>query len=370
MELGIVAFGDRGRDPRTGQRVTEQQRITQLLEEIRLADEVGLDVFGVGEHHREDYVVSSPTTVLAAAAAQTKRIRLSSAVTVLSSTDPVRLFEEFATIDLISGGRVELMAGRGSFIESFPLFGFDTADYDELYAEKLDLLLQLRASERITWQGKHRAPLNNALVRPRPVQDPLPVWVASGGNPESIARAGMLGLPVTIAIIGGLPERMAPLGDLHRRAAEHGGHDPATVPFAVNAHAFINEDAQAAADKFWPAYADAMTRIGRERGWPPARREQFDAGITPRGHLVVGNPEQVAEKIVAQHALFSNDRYLLQFDVGGPAHADVLRSIELFGTQVAPLVHEALAQSPGGMQGVRTTSNRDRENGLGGPAAD
>lgn len=341
MELGVSSFGDRGIDPQTGRWASDEQRLRELLEQIRLADEVGLDVFGLGEHHREDYSVSAPTTVLAAAAAQTKNIRLSTAVTVLSSADPVRVFEEFATVDLISGGRVELMAGRGSFIESFPLFGYDTADYNELFTEKLGLLLAIRDNERVTWEGKFRAPLHDALIRPRPLQDPLPVWIAVGGTPESVVRAGQLGLPLALAIIGGMPERMAPLRDLHRHAAAEAGHtDPPVL--SINAHGFIADNERAAADAFWPGWSRSMSQIGRERGWPPMRRDQFEAARDLRGHLVVGNPEQVAAKILYQHGHFDNERYLLQMDVGGPAHADIMRSIELFGTKVAPLVREGL----------------------------
>ncbi len=343
MELGVYSFGDRGLDKRTGRPQSDQERMTQLLEQVQLADEVGLDVFGFGEHHRTEYVISAPTVVIAAAAACTKRIRLTSAVTVLSSTDPVRLFQGFATADLISQGRVELMAGRGSFIESFPLFGFDTADYDDLFAEKLGLLLQLRGGGEVQWAGRFRAPLQGIEIRPRPAQEPLPLWIAVGGNPPSVARAGYLGLPLAIAIIGGLPARMQPLAELYREAAKEGGHDPAALPIGLNAHGFVAEDSKAAADAFWPTYAQAMTQIGRERGWPPASRSQFEAGRRPEGHLLVGTPEEVAEKIVDQHRIFGNSRYLLQMDVGGVPHADLMRSIELLGTEVAPLVRKALA---------------------------
>lgn len=344
MELGIYSFGDRGRDPRTGKRQPDQERMAQLLEQVELADRVGLDVYGFGEHHRDEYVISAPTTVIAAAAARTENIRLTSAVTVLSSTDPVRLFQEFATADLVSGGRVELMAGRGSFIESFPLFGFDTADYDELFSEKLELLLKLREGGPVTWSGRFRAPLQNAEIRPRPVQDPLPLWIAVGGNPPSVARAGYLGLPLAIAIIGGLPARMAPLADLYREAAKEGGHDPAALAISLNAHGFVGDTSRGAADAFWPGYAETMTEIGRERGWPPARRDQYEAGRDPRGHLLVGTAEEVAQKILDQHAIFGHQRYLVQMDVGGPAHEDLMRSIELFGTEVAPIVRAEIAR--------------------------
>lgn len=342
MELGIYSFGDRRRDPATGQRISDEQRLRELLDEIALADEVGLDVYGLGEHHRDEYVVSSPSTVLAAAAARTSRIRLTSAVTVLSSEDPVRVLQQFHTIDLISGGRAELMAGRGSFIESFPLFGYDLDHYDELFAEKLELVLALRSGQPVTWQGRHRAPLHGVEIRPSGVQRPLPVWVAVGGNPPSVARAGLLGLPLAIAIIGGQPARMAPLADLHRRALAEGGHDP--QPIAIAAHGFVAETAQAAADAYWPGYGEAMTQIGRERGWPPARREQFDLGTRRGNHLYVGEPEFVAQKILDDHEVFGHQRHSLQMDVGGIPHAELMRSIELLGTKVAPLVREEVAR--------------------------
>jgi probable LLM family oxidoreductase len=330
VELGLITFADVGV-------VTPGRRLANLLEEARLADEVGLDVFGVGEHHRPDFAVSAPAVALAAIAAQTERIRLTSAVTVLSSDDPVRVLEEFATVDLLSGGRAEIMAGRGSFTESFPLFGYDLEDYDDLFAEKLELLLELRSSERITWSGRHRAPLDDQAVWPRPLQDPLPVWIAVGGTPKSVARAGVLGLPLTIAIIGGQPERFVPLVDLYRRAAAEAGHDPSSLPLAINTHAFVGDDSS-----FEPAYIAMMTRIGRERGWPPMGRAQYEALKSPSGPVAVGTPEEVAEKILSQHELFGHQRYLGHMSVGATRHADVLRSIELFGTEVAPMVRAEL----------------------------
>jgi probable LLM family oxidoreductase len=342
MELGIYTFGVNGRDPRTGERTSTERRMKELVEEIALADEVGLDVFGVGEHHRPDFVVSSPQIVLAAAAARTKRIRLTSAVTVLSSADPVRVFQDFAHLDLISGGRAEIMAGRGSFIESFPLFGKDLDDYDELFAEHLDLLLALRSRNPVTWQGRHRPSLREADVQPRPVQDPLPVWIAVGGNPQSVLRAGALGLPLAVAIIGGEPARFAPLVDLHRQAAAQAGHPP--LPVSLNLHGYVAETSQRAADEWFPGYAELMSRIGRERGWPPLTREQYDRSLDLRGASVVGDPRQVAEKILWHHAIFGHDRTLLQFSVGPMPHADVMRSIELFGTEVAPLVRAEVAR--------------------------
>ncbi|HEY2006944.1 MAG TPA: LLM class flavin-dependent oxidoreductase [Solirubrobacteraceae bacterium] len=336
MELGLATFGD------LSSGISPEQRMQDLIEEGVLAEQLGLDVFAIGEHHREDFVVSAPPVVLAAIAARTQRIRLSSAVTVLSSDDPVRVFEQFSELDLISGGRAEIMAGRGSFIESFPLFGYDLDDYDELYAEKLELLLQIRESARITWSGRLRAPLNDAGVYPRPVQDPLPVWVAVGGSPQSVVRAGALGLPLTLAIIGGQPERFAPLIALYRRAALQAGHEADKLPVAINTHAFVGETSAAADSAFAQPYLAMMNRIGRERGWPPSGRPEYDALRSPRGAVAAGSPEQVAEKILFEHELFGNSRYIAQMSVGAVAHADVLRSMELFGTQVAPIVREEL----------------------------
>jgi probable LLM family oxidoreductase len=342
MELGIYTFGVTGRDPRTGEHISPAQRMANLLEEIELADHVGLDVFGVGEHHRPEFVVSSPQIVLAAAAARTKRIRLTSAVTVLSSSDPVRVFQDFAHVDLISDGRAEIMAGRGSFIESFPLFGKSLDDYDDLFGEHLDLLLALRSQNPVTWHGRHRPPLENADIQPRPVQDPLPVWVAVGGNPPSVIRAGMLGLPMALAIIGGEPARFAPLVELHREALSRAGHDP--QPVSLNLHGYVADDARRAADDWFPSYAELMSALGRERGWPPLTRRQYDQSLRLRGASVVGGPQEVAEKILWQHEIFGHDRTLLQFSVGPLPHADVMRSIELFGTAVAPIVREEVAR--------------------------
>lgn len=338
MELGLATFADLAAG------ISPQERMRNLIEEAQLADQLGLDVFAIGEHHRPDFVISAPAVALGAAAVKTERIRLSSAVTVLSSDDPVRIFQQFAEVDLLSGGRAEIMAGRGSFIESFPLFGYDLDDYDELYDEKLRLLLAIRDGERVTWQGRHRAPLQDAGVWPRPVQDPLPVWVAVGGSPESVVRAGTLGLPLTIAIIGGLPERFAPLVELYREAWAAAGHDPADARVAINTHAFVGETLQQADDAFAVPYLQMMNRIGRERGWPPSGRQQYEAMRGPRAALAVGEPEAVAEKILMEHALFDNDRYIGQMSVGAVDHADVLRSMELFGTKVAPLVREEVAR--------------------------
>ncbi|NUO64991.1 MAG: LLM class flavin-dependent oxidoreductase [Gemmatimonadaceae bacterium] len=343
MELGLYTFAETTRDPRTGHLVSAEQRLRDLLEEIELADQLGLDVYGVGEHHRPDYAVSAPAVVLAAAAARTKRIRLTSAVTVLSSDDPVRVFQQFATLDLLSGGRAEIMAGRGSFIESFPLFGQDLNDYDELFAEKLELLLKIRAGETVTWRGRLRAPIEDRAVYPRPVQDPLPVWIAVGGTPQSVVRAGTLGLPLALAIIGGAPERFAPLVDLYHEAGREAGHDPSTLAVGLNTHGFIAERSQDAADEFWPTYAEAMTRLGRERGWPPTTREQYEMLRTPRGALAVGSPQEVIDKILLQHEIFGHQRCLMQMSVGTMPHDRLLKSIELFGTIVAPAVRAATA---------------------------
>src|ERR1700722_1259815 len=362
MELGLATFADvaPGASP-----TRVAQRLQDLLEEIELADRLGLEVFGVGEHHRRDYAVSAPTVALAAAAARTQSIRLTSAVTVLSSADPVTVFEEFSTLDLLSDGRAEIMAGRGSFTESFPLFGYDLEDYDELFAEKLELLLALRDSESVTWSGRHRAALHDAAVYPRPLQKPLPVWIAVGGTPASVARAGMLGLPLMIAIIGGAPVRFAPLVELYREAAKrakeigavqnlqdgentssHGavglGAPASQLAVGINSHMYIAEDAKRAADEFFGPYSQMMNRIGRERGWPPMSRAQFDAGCGPEGHLLVGTPEDVAAKIVAQHALFGHDRFLGHISVGVLPHAKAMHATELFATEVAPRVRVAL----------------------------
>ncbi len=336
MELGIVSFAEV-----TDPSISPRQRLADLIEEIELADQVGLDVYGLGEHHRPDFAVSDPVPVLAAAAARTQRIRLSSAVTVLSSADPVRVFQSFAELDLLSAGRAEIIAGRGSFTESFPLFGLDLEDYDELFVEKLQLLLALRDNERVTWEGAFRPALHDQPVYPRPLQDPLPIWIGVGGNPQSVIRAGVLGLPITVAIIGGSPDRFVGLVDLHRRAAAQAGIEPPAV--AINTHGFVADTEQAAVDAFFPSYQVAMSQIGRERGWPPMTRAQFDAMRGPTGSMVLGNPEQVTEKILRIHELFGNTRYLNHFSVGTVDHAAVMRSIELFGTEVAPAVRAELS---------------------------
>ena len=338
MELGIYSFGEATPDPETGRTIGAHERIRRLLDEIELADRVGLDVYGLGEHHRSEFVVSAPAVVLAAAATRTKRIRLTSAVSVISSDDPVRVFQNFATLDLVSDGRAEIMAGRGSFTESFPLFGYDLADYDELFEEKLDLLLKIRDSERVTWRGRHRASIEDLPVFPRPVQDPLPLWIAVGGHPESVVRAGRLGLPLALAIIGGEPRRFVPLIDLYRQAGRRAGHDPTQLRVSINSHGLIEENSRQAADDAFAAYSYVMAKIGRERGWPPPSREQFERERGPLGANLVGMPEEVAAKIIYEHGLFGLDRFLIQLSVGTLPHEKVLHAIELFGTKVAPLV--------------------------------
>lgn len=343
MELGLYTFADV--DPNAVHKGAEGgRRLANLLEEVELADQVGLDVFGLGEHHRPDYAASAPAVILAAAASRTSKIRLSSAVTVLSSDDPVRVFQQFSTLDLLSNGRAEIMAGRGSFIESFPLFGQSLDDYDQLFSEKLDLLLAIRENEKVTWSGELRPPIDGRGVYPRPLQDPLPLWIAVGGTPQSVARAGALGLPMALAIIGGEPRRFAPLFDLYREAARRAGQDVAKLKTSINVHGFIADTTEKAADQFYGPQAEVMNRIGRERGWGPTNRAHFDQARSPTGNLFLGDPETVAEKIVAHQKLFRNDRFLLQMAIGLMPHDQIMRGIELYGTKVAPLVREMLAE--------------------------
>ncbi len=341
MEIGVYTFVENTPDPVTKQLLNPAQRLRDLIEEVELADQVGLEVFGIGEHHRPDFLASAPPMLLAAAAERTKNIKLSSAVTVLSSDDPVRVYQQYSTLDLLSGGRAEIMAGRGSFIESFPLFGYDLNDYDELFAEKLELLVQIRDSEHVTWSGEHRAPLRNQAIYPR-TPNKVPIWVAVGGNPPSAVRAGTLGLPMALAIIGGMPERFAPFAELFRNAARQAGHDAEKLPVGINTHGYVADTSQRAADEFFPSYAAQMTHIGRERGWPPTTRTQFDASLGLRAHLAVGSPQQVIEKILYQHEKLGHQRYLMQMSVGTMPHGQTMRSIELFGTKVAPAVRSAL----------------------------
>jgi len=340
MELGLITFADMQPETLSGRGINAHQRIKNLMEEIQLADQLGLDVFGVGEHHRPDYAVSSPTTILAAAAALTKNIKLSSAVTVLSSDDPVRVFQQFSIIDHLSDGRAEIMAGRGSFIESFPLFGYDLEDYDELFTEKLDLLLKLNKTEKISWKGKHRASIDDRGVYPRPYQQSIPIWLAAGGTPASAVRAATLGLPLTLAIIGGLPEQFVPFVNLYKETAKKTGKDMNALQLGVNNHVYIGEDSQKAGDEFYPYYATMMNRVGRDRGWPPLTRRQFDYSRSPGGALMVGSVQQVIDKILYEHELFGNTRFMAQASIGDVPHMMTMKSIELFGTKVAPVIRK------------------------------
>ena len=346
MEIGIDSFAAAIPDPLTGAATPAVDRMQMLLEEMVLADTVGLDVFGIGEHHRPEFLDSAPAVILAAAAARTSRIRLGSAVTVLSAADPVRVFQEFATLDLISKGRAEIVAGRGSFIESYPLFGLRLEDYDSLFAEKLELLLAIRDSVQVTWSGRHRAPLTGQAIYPRPVQTPLPVWVGVGGTPASFVRAGTLGLPLMVAIIGGEHRRFRPLVDLYRNAGRAAGHAPESLRVGVHSIGFIADTTEAAAEQFWPGYAHTFTEIGKERGWPPTTRAQFDAQRGPTGALIIGDPETVATKLLRiNDDLGGMTRVTFQMGVSTMPHAAMLRAIELLGTEVAPRVRAALNQS-------------------------
>jgi probable LLM family oxidoreductase len=341
MQIGIDSFIANASDPVTGETITPAVRMANLLAEIELADRVGLDVFGLGEHHRADFLDSAPAVILAAAAARTRRIRLTSAVTVLSAADPVRVFQEFATLDLISGGRAEMIVGRGSFVEAFPLFGLELDDYESLFTEKLDLLLKLLKQTHVHWSGKHRPALTGQGVYPRPLQEPLPVWLGVGGTPASFARAGRLGMPLMVAIIGGEPHRFRPLVDMYRQAGAKAGHDPEKLKVGVHALGYVAEtDDQAAAD-FFPGYAKAFTEIGRERGWPPVTRAQFDALRSPTGALIVGTPDSAAEKVRRfSESLGGISRLSFQMSVAGLPHEKMLRSIELIGSRVAPMARK------------------------------
>lgn len=344
MEIGITTFVETTPDVETGKVISHAQRIREVVEEIVLADQVGLDVFGVGEHHREDYACSSPTTLLAAAAARTARIQLTSAVSVLSSDDPVRVYQQFATIDAISNGRAEIMAGRGSFIESFPLFGYDLQDYNELYDEKLDLLLKINESEKVTWKGKHRASIDNLGVYPRPEKEKMPIWIASGGTPQSAVRAGILGLPLVLAIIGGSPLQFAPIVKLYKQAAEQAGHDPSSLKVASHSHGFVADTTVEAKDQYYPSTAQVMNVLGRERGWAPYTRETFNEASTLEGALYVGDAETVAEKIIYLHKNVGIERFMLHVPVGSMPHEQVMHAIELLGTKVAPIVKAEIAR--------------------------
>jgi len=347
MEIGIDSFAAAISDPATGLTLSPVDRMQHLLEEMELADRVGLDVFGIGEHHRSEFLDSAPAVILAAAAALTKRIRLTSAVTVLSAADPVRVFQEFATLDLISHGRAEIVAGRGSFVEAFPLFGLSLEDYDSLFAEKLDLLLAIRANTHVHWSGEHRAPLTGQAIFPRPLQDPLPIWVGVGGTPASFVRAGMLGLPLMVAIIGGQPARFRPLVDLYREAGRRAGHPAERLRVGLHSIGFLGETTEQAADDFFPGYAHTFSEIGKERGWAPTTRAHFDAERGPQGALLIGDAETVARKILSvNEALGGISRLTFQMGVSTLPHPKMIRAIEILGTQVAPLVRRGLAASP------------------------
>src|SRR6201987_911295 len=347
LQIGVDSFGAVISDPATGLTVSALQRIDNLLDEIVLADQVGLDVFGIGEHHRSEFVDSAPAVILGAAATRTDNIRLTRAVAVLSAADPVRVFQEFATLDLISHGRAEIVAGRGSSIEAFPLFGFDFDDYDSLFSEKLDLLLKIRENTHVRWTGKHRAPLTGQAVYPRPLQNPLPIWVGVGGTPESFVRAGTLGLPLMVAIIGGEPRRFRPLIDLYREAAHKAGHAPEQLAVGLHSVGFLADTTDEAAEIFFPGYAHTFTEIGKERGWPPATRAQFDAVRGPTGALLIGDAKTVAKKILyVNEVLGGISRVTFQMGVSTLPHRKMLTAIEMLGSAVAPLVRNELGITP------------------------
>jgi probable LLM family oxidoreductase len=343
MQLGVDSFAAVISDPATGLTLSPVERMQNLLEEIELADKIGLDVFGIGEHHRAEFLDSAPAVILGAAATRTKSIRLTSAVTVLSASDPVRVFQEFATLDLISHGRAEIVAGRGSFVDAYPLFGLRLEDYDSLFAEKLDLLLKIREKTHVHWFGKHRAPLNGEAIYPRPLQNPLPIWIGVGGTPSSFARAGVLGLPLMVAIIGGEPRRFRPLIDLYREVGRRAGHPAEKLIVGLHSVGFLGDTTQQAADDFFPGYAHTFTKIGKERGWPPATRAQFDAVRGPTGALLIGDAETVAEKIMyVNEALGGISRLTFQMGVSTLPHEKMLRSIEILGSRVAPIIRQQL----------------------------
>jgi probable LLM family oxidoreductase len=345
MELGIGMFGDLAIDPQTGKPRAAQLKLQEILEQIKLADEVGLDVFGLGEHHRPDYAVSSPEIVLAAAASITKNIKLISTVTVLSSAEPVKVYQDFSTIDLISNGRAEIGVGRGSFIESFPLFGYDLKDYDKLFEEKLDLLLNINNNEVVNWKGDLRAAVINQTVYPRATNNgQLPIWIAVGGTPQSVLRAAVLGLPLVVAIIGGMPKQFQPLIEYYKEQYVKHGHDINKMQVGIHSHAFV-ADNEANADGYYQNYAAQMDRIGASRGWAPYTKMQYDGGRSKDGALFIGEAAAVTDKILHMHELFGITRFIGHMDVGDPSHAEMMKSIEIFGTQVAPVVRKALTKA-------------------------
>jgi probable LLM family oxidoreductase len=344
MEIGVYTFADVATHPLTGKAITTSQRIQNLMEEIELADQLGLDVFGIGEHHRPEYAASAPAVILGAAAVKTKYIRLSSAVTVLSSDDPVRVFQQFATVDLLSGGRAEIMAGRGSFIESFPLFGYDLNDYDKLFSEKLEMLLRLNESTMVTWKGNYTQSIDNLGVYPRPYQSRLPIWVGVGGTPESVIRTAKHGLPIALAIIGGSPARFVSYTDLYRQAYQKAGYDVSQLKLGINSHVYVDDASQKARDEFYPPYAAVMNKIGKERGWQPMSRQQFDSSTGLQGALLVGSVQEVIDKMLYEYSLFGNTRFLAQMSLGAMPHEKILHAIELLGTKVAPEVKKVTGQ--------------------------
>ena len=341
MQVGIDSFAAAYTD--ASQAVSPSDRLHEMLEEIEYADKVGLDVYGIGEHHRKEYLDSAPTIILGAAAARTRRIRLTSAVTVLSAADPVRVFQNFATLDLLSQGRAEMVVGRGSFIEAFPLFGYQLEDYDSLFAEKLDLLLKIRDNEQVRWSGEHRPALTGQGVYPRPMQNPFPIWVGVGGTPQSFARAGVLGLPLMVAIIGGETRHFRPLIDLYREAGRRAGYSPTRLKVGMHSLGYVADTTKEAADDFYPGYAKAVTDVGKERGWSPVTRASFDAQRGPQGALIIGDPDEVEEKIIRHSkALGGISRVTFQMNAASLPHTKLMRAVELLGTRVSPALREQL----------------------------
>lgn len=343
MEFGIGMFGDLSFDKGSQKFKPAEQRLAEIIEEIKLADELGIDVVALGEHHRADYAIASTEVVLASLATVTKNIRLASGVTVLSSADPVKVYQDYATLDLLSNGRAEIIAGRGSFTESFPLYGYNLENYDELFSEKLDLLLKINENSRISWKGKFRAELKDQEILPRALNNrSLPVWIAVGGTPQSVHRAAVLGLPMTLAIIGGMPVQFKDYVNYYRKVYEEAGHDSAGIGLAVHSHTFVTGSRQTLMDDYFPAYAEQMNRVGRSRGWPPYSEMQFEGGMGPQGALFMGEPGEVADKIIKVSEMFGLTRFIAHMDVGDPGHAAMMKSIELFGTKVIPAVKDAL----------------------------
>ena len=341
MELGIGMFGDLTFDRQTQKFQSAKQKLNEIIEQVKLADELGIDVISMGEHHREDYAVSSPEIILSALATVTKRIKLGSGVTVLSSTDPVKVYQDFATVDLISDQRVEIMAGRGSFIESFPLFGYDLKDYNSLFEEKLELLVHLNQNEIINWEGNHRAPIVDQTIYPRPERE-LPIWIAVGGTPESVVRAARLGLPIIFAIIGGMPKQFKPLIDFYKQQYIQFGHDPEKMQIGVHSHTFLADSKQELLDNYFPYYKAQLDRIGKDRGWAPYTQMQFEGGMSPEGALFMGETNQVIDKMIATIELFGLTRFIAHIDVGGPTHKEMMKAIELYGSKVLPEVRKAI----------------------------